>query len=207
MISFLHKKISANSFAFIGILGFLDYLLTQLFEQSPRLHVSIVLCSRVSFLKVSSFKMPRWSSMLYFYTIFLDFLLCAISKLHDYSVYAAKIGNAPMIRNWYFSTFCFFLCSENMVSLIPYPAKEFRTPPKPLSCVRQCYSRYRSATDTARSSLCSSLGWWAYRTSNHHPNLKTHNFFGKNHQNLPELLYLFIKSHYQSIFFLVVIIE
>jgi len=112
MISFLHKKISANSFAFIGILGFLDYLLTQLFEQSPRLHVSIVLCSRVSFLKVSSFKMPRWSSMLYFYTIFLVFLLCAISKLHDYSVYAAKIGNAPMIRNWYFSTFCFFYAQK-----------------------------------------------------------------------------------------------
>ncbi|MBQ6305079.1 MAG: hypothetical protein IJK78_00780 [Bacteroidales bacterium] len=40
---------------------------------------------------------------------------------------------------------------------IPNPVKVFRAPPKPLSCVRQCYSRYRSATDTARTSLCPSL--------------------------------------------------
>lgn len=33
------------------------------------------------------------------------------------------------------------------------------------------------------------LGWWAYRASYHHPNLKTYNFFGKKHQNLPKLLH------------------
>jgi hypothetical protein len=34
---------------------------------------------------------------------------------------------------------------------IPNPAKVFRTPPKPLSCVRQCYGRYRSATANTSS--------------------------------------------------------
>ena len=52
------------------------------------------------------------------------------------------VSNLPPVVVDEEATLAVFFCFS---ITIPILAKEFHAPPKPLSCVRQCYSRYHSA--------------------------------------------------------------